>query len=105
MCEQMDVPYLGAIPLDPRIGGSCDRGVSFLDDYPESPASVAYLKIVGGKSGGVRRRGKVTNTCFIEIKRTVAYKCFHLSSYFLFSPFYSITVDSGNAGQTVEWLQ
>lgn len=46
MCDNMNVPYLGSIPLDPRIGGACDRGVSFLHEFGESPASKAYLRIV-----------------------------------------------------------
>jgi len=37
---------LGSVPLDPRIGKSADFGVSFLDEYPESPATTAYLDII-----------------------------------------------------------
>ena len=40
------IPFLGSIPLDPRIGKSCDHGVSFLEEYPESPSTKAYLDIV-----------------------------------------------------------
>lgn len=46
MAKEWGVELLGKVPLDPRIGKSCDFGVSFLDEYPESPASVAYLNIV-----------------------------------------------------------
>lgn len=46
LAKEWGVPVLGQVPLDPRIGKSCDYGVSFLDEYPESPASEAYLKIV-----------------------------------------------------------
>ena len=42
----MGIELLGAVPLDPRIGKSADFGVSFLDEYPESPASEAYLSII-----------------------------------------------------------
>jgi len=42
----MGIEMLGAVPLDPRIGKSADYGVSFLDEYPDSPASVAYLNII-----------------------------------------------------------
>jgi hypothetical protein len=31
------------------LGISCDKGQSFLDLYPESPASVAYLSITERK--------------------------------------------------------
>ncbi|CAG8504152.1 9585_t:CDS:2 [Ambispora gerdemannii] len=46
MAGEVDVPYLGSIPLDPRIGKSCDAGISFLDEYPDSPATRAYLDII-----------------------------------------------------------
>ncbi|KAM0750356.1 putative cytosolic Fe-S cluster assembly factor NBP35 [Meredithblackwellia eburnea MCA 4105] len=46
LAKEWDVELLGKVPLDPRIGKSCDFGVSFLDEHPESPASQAYVKIV-----------------------------------------------------------
>lgn len=46
LAKEWDVELLGKVPLDPRIGKSCDYGVSFLDEHPESLASVAYVKIV-----------------------------------------------------------
>ncbi|EIN03812.1 P-loop containing nucleoside triphosphate hydrolase protein [Punctularia strigosozonata HHB-11173 SS5] len=46
LAEETGLELLGSVPLDPRIGKSADYGVSFLDEYPESPASVAYLNII-----------------------------------------------------------
>ncbi|THH33333.1 hypothetical protein EUX98_g849 [Antrodiella citrinella] len=46
LAEEMGVEFLGAVPLDPRIGKSADYGVSFLDEYPDSPATTAYLDII-----------------------------------------------------------
>ncbi|TFK71653.1 P-loop containing nucleoside triphosphate hydrolase protein [Pluteus cervinus] len=46
LAEETGVELLGAVPLDPRIGKSADYGVSFLEEYPDSPASVAYLNII-----------------------------------------------------------
>ncbi|KZV71522.1 P-loop containing nucleoside triphosphate hydrolase protein [Peniophora sp. CONT] len=46
MAEEMGVELLGSVPLDPRIGKSADFGVSFLDEYPDSPATTAYLNII-----------------------------------------------------------
>ncbi|KND04801.1 cytosolic Fe-S cluster assembly factor NBP35 [Spizellomyces punctatus DAOM BR117] len=46
MAEEVGVPFLGSIPLDPRIGKSCDLGESFLDLYPDSPAHTAYLSVI-----------------------------------------------------------
>ena len=49
LAEDMGVELLGSVPLDPRIGKSADFGVSFLDEYPDSPATAAYLDIIDSK--------------------------------------------------------
>ncbi|GAA5912905.1 Fe-S cluster-binding ATPase [Sporobolomyces salmoneus] len=46
LAEEWGVELLGKVPLDPRIGKTGDFGMSFLEEYPESPASEAYRKIV-----------------------------------------------------------
>lgn len=46
MCEDLNLPLLGKVPLDPRIGKSCDEGKSFLTEVPDSPAAMAYHSIV-----------------------------------------------------------
>jgi len=46
LAADMGIELLGAVPLDPRIGKSADYGISFLDEYPDSPASAAYLNII-----------------------------------------------------------
>ncbi|CAD6570430.1 MAG: cytosolic Fe-S cluster assembly factor nbp35 [Cyphobasidiales sp. Tagirdzhanova-0007] len=46
LCKEMGLTLLGKVPLDPRIGKCCDFGKSFIDEYPDSPASIAYLDIV-----------------------------------------------------------
>jgi len=45
MCEDMQVPFLGSIPLDPMIARSCDEGKSYISQCPSSPASIAYQQI------------------------------------------------------------
>ena len=40
------VPFLGAVPLDPRIGMSCDYGESFFDNFADSPACHALKDVV-----------------------------------------------------------
>jgi len=45
MCEDMQVPFLGSIPLDPMIARSCDEGKSYIVQYPTSPASIAYKQV------------------------------------------------------------
>jgi len=46
MGKELGIEVLGKVPLDPRIGMTCDQGLSFLDEYPDSPATSAYLDIV-----------------------------------------------------------
>ncbi|XP_068824696.1 cytosolic Fe-S cluster assembly factor NUBP1 isoform X2 [Capricornis sumatraensis] len=46
MCQDLKIPLLGKVPLDPRIGKSCDKGQSFLVEAPDSPATVTYRSII-----------------------------------------------------------
>lgn len=46
LCEELKIPFLGSVPLDPRIGRCCDLGESFVDEYPDSPASKAYMHVI-----------------------------------------------------------
>ncbi|CBX93883.1 cytosolic Fe-S cluster assembly factor nbp35 [Plenodomus lingam] len=46
LAADMGIPYLGAVPLDPRIGMACDYGESFLSAYPDSPACRAIREVV-----------------------------------------------------------
>jgi Mrp family chromosome partitioning ATPase len=45
MCSDMQVPFLGSIPLDPMIARSCDEGKSYISQFPNSPASIAYKQV------------------------------------------------------------
>ncbi|XP_078692427.1 cytosolic Fe-S cluster assembly factor nubp1-B-like [Branchiostoma floridae x Branchiostoma belcheri] len=46
MSADMGVPFLGRLPLDPRIGKCCDEGKSFLSVEPDSPAAKAYKEVI-----------------------------------------------------------
>ncbi|XP_022372303.1 cytosolic Fe-S cluster assembly factor NUBP1 isoform X2 [Enhydra lutris kenyoni] len=46
MCQDLKIPLLGKVPLDPHIGKSCDKGQSFLMDAPASAAALAYRRII-----------------------------------------------------------
>lgn len=46
LATDMGIPFLGAVPLDPRIGMACDFGESFFDAYPDSPACGALRHVV-----------------------------------------------------------
>ena len=49
MCDELNLTFLGAIPLDPMIARSCDEGKSYIDQCPESMASKAYKEIFESK--------------------------------------------------------
>ena len=46
LAKETSIPFLGAVPLDPRIGMACDYGESFFDNFPDSPACVALQHVV-----------------------------------------------------------
>jgi len=42
MAAQLDVPFLGQIPIDPQIVRSCDSGQPYVQHYSSSPAAQAF---------------------------------------------------------------
>ena len=46
MAEQMRVPFLGSIPIDPLIAESGDEGKAFVESATSSPAAGAFREIV-----------------------------------------------------------
>ena len=46
LAKEVGVRFLGAVPLDPRIGMACDYGESFFDNFPDSPACEALRQVV-----------------------------------------------------------
>ncbi|MEM3003949.1 MAG: P-loop NTPase, partial [Candidatus Bathyarchaeia archaeon] len=44
--KDLGVPFIGSIPLDPRICEASDRGKPFIIEYPDSPAAKAFMKVV-----------------------------------------------------------
>ncbi|MDO8691674.1 MAG: P-loop NTPase, partial [Dehalococcoidia bacterium] len=46
LAEEMDVPFLGRIPMDPRLSQCSDEGIPFVFKYPESSASIDLNLIV-----------------------------------------------------------
>jgi Mrp family chromosome partitioning ATPase len=45
LAKDMGVPFLGKIPLDPKIARACDEGEFYLGKYPDSPATKAFNNI------------------------------------------------------------
>jgi NUBPL iron-transfer P-loop NTPase len=46
LAKQFHVPFLGSVPLDPRIAKCCDHGENFVDEYPDAIATKAFLSII-----------------------------------------------------------
>ncbi len=55
----MQVPFLGSIPMDPRIAEACDEGRAFVASYADSPTAVIMRTIIArlGESEEPRRTG------------------------------------------------
>lgn len=59
IAENLGVPFLGAIPLDPAIVDSGDSGRPVIEIAPNSPAAEAYRSIAEMLSGGVENAGGI----------------------------------------------
>jgi ATP-binding protein involved in chromosome partitioning len=46
MASQMNVDFLGSIPIDPKVGVDADKGLPFVISHPESEASKIFNEIV-----------------------------------------------------------
>jgi len=46
IAEELDVPFLGSIPIDQEICEDADKGASFIVEHADSPASKAFMEIV-----------------------------------------------------------
>jgi Mrp family chromosome partitioning ATPase len=46
MAEEMNIPFLGSIPIDPRLARACDEGKNFLSLYADSPTTECILSCV-----------------------------------------------------------
>ncbi|KAG5439559.1 hypothetical protein PCANB_002135 [Pneumocystis canis] len=49
LSEEENISFLGAVPLDPQIREACDRGLNFMEEYPNSSTSKAILNIIDSK--------------------------------------------------------
>jgi ATP-binding protein involved in chromosome partitioning len=46
LAEDLDVPFLGQIPIDPEICEEADKGIPFVMGHGDSPAAKAFTEIV-----------------------------------------------------------
>ncbi|MFP4236846.1 MAG: P-loop NTPase [Desulfonatronovibrio sp.] len=55
LAAEMDVGFLGSIPIDPEIVRSGDEGYVYVKTQPDSPAAVSMLAIAGNISAGLKK--------------------------------------------------
>lgn len=46
LCDELNIPFLGSIPLDPTLAQCSDRGIGIVDEDPSSPTCIALAKII-----------------------------------------------------------
>ncbi|MEJ2365816.1 MAG: P-loop NTPase, partial [Deltaproteobacteria bacterium] len=44
--KELGVPFLGRIPIDPRVVLSCDSGEPFVTEPDETPAKTAFTRVI-----------------------------------------------------------
>lgn len=50
MCEDLNVPFLGSLPVEPKVARACDEGTNYLKLFPNSPTCLALKNIVESMS-------------------------------------------------------
>ena len=58
MALEMNLPFLGQIPIDPQVVKASDAGVSFISQYPDSPTAIAFEKAVQTLLAGMGAAGQ-----------------------------------------------
>jgi ATP-binding protein involved in chromosome partitioning len=56
MADEAGIPFLGKIPIDPKIGVDSDKGFPFVLEHADSPAAVAFLEIVKNVEAYIKKR-------------------------------------------------
>jgi septum formation inhibitor-activating ATPase MinD len=49
----MNIPFLGRIPMDPKMVACADAGEAYMEEYPDSEATRAYDQIVARIVGDI----------------------------------------------------
>jgi ATP-binding protein involved in chromosome partitioning len=58
MAKEMDVTFLGSIPIDPKVGSDSDRGTPFVISNKESAAAKAFMDIVKNVDETINKKPK-----------------------------------------------
>ena len=61
LAEEFKVSFLGSIPIDPKISGASDKGVPFVLENPESPATKSLQDIAETVKASLKQRAHDKN--------------------------------------------
>jgi len=56
IAEDLMIPFLGRIPIDPEICELSDRGIPFIIEHTNSPATKAFMEIVEKVEGFLKHK-------------------------------------------------
>jgi ATP-binding protein involved in chromosome partitioning len=73
IAEDLSVPFLGSIPIDPEVCRDSDNGIPFIIEHKNSPATKAFLEIVTKIEGflkNAKKSGKSPEVFLTQKQRT-----------------------------------
>ena len=47
LAEHANVPFLGAVPIDPNLSMSAEKGSNFMEEFKSSPAAEIFRNLIG----------------------------------------------------------
>ena len=100
MAEELGVPFLGSVPIDPQVVASCDDGKPFAHFNSAGPTAQAFAAIVGrlvGATSDSTTPSKETATMKIAIPTAEGKLCLHFGHCQLFA---IVTVEDGEITAT-----
>ena len=59
IAKDLEIPFLGTIPIDPEICNDSDKGMPFIIEHPKSPASKSFMTIVEKVEGFLKQKAKL----------------------------------------------
>ena len=62
IAEETQVPFLGSIPIDPKVGVDADKGLPFVITHADSPAAKAFMEVVEKVESYLAEREKLKKT-------------------------------------------
>jgi ATP-binding protein involved in chromosome partitioning len=66
IAEDLVIPFLGKIPIDPQICSDSDKGSPFTIEHPDSPASKAFMGIVKRIEGFLKNAKRLETSPMIN---------------------------------------